>query len=654
MTPPTPIRVLYLSQDPELIQRQLNGEVIALAQALPLRDDVSTDEITPVAILSHYDDQLGDYAHTGTQCQGILPIGKGALKAAHFQVIVAGKRYGKGSSREHSPTAEKMAGVQCIIAESFERIYRQNADNIGLFTSTQFELLESLTSLTHIPATQLIKGREPLAAAILSEGGLLPWGQQHLQSLQPAAAPAPVKALSLFEKILHRHQLTAPLTPRVPQQGEGMFVQAHWRFIHEYYTGMANTLMQSALGPDFVLHNPDQIVVFEDHSSYVNESPAHVKNGLISNMLAMSEAQRAFVKKHHLQFHQTLTDEEAVHENGLNSAGISHAMMTEHYALPGQIVVGTDSHTPHSGALGCVAFGVGTTDMANAFVTGAVRLTCPQIFRIDLEGQMPAGVTTKDVMLHLLATPMIKSGQGVGKVFEFSGSGIQTLSTDDRATLTNMTAELGGLTGIIAPDQETVRFLKERRGIDFELEDWMQSDPAAVYAQTLCIDMTTLSPMVASPGDPGNGIPLNSLKQAVRIDMAYGGSCTAGKREDFEHYHEVLSWANQRSLKFPPHVQVFLQYGTTAVRDHCQKKGYDATFKAMGVRILQPSCGACANCGPGSSTSSDQVTVSAINRNFPGRSGPGQVWLASAPTVMASALAGSLTSFEALKRKYNS
>jgi 3-isopropylmalate/(R)-2-methylmalate dehydratase large subunit len=266
---------------------------------------------------------------------------------------------------------------------------------------------------------------------------------------------------------------------------------------------------------------------------------------------------------------------------------------------------------------------------------------------------MPAGITAKDVMLHLLATPMIKSGQGIGKVFEFTGSGIQTLSTDERATLTNMTAELGGLTGIIAPDQETVRFLKERRGIDFEIEGWMQSDPEASYAHTLSVDMTRLSPMVASPGDPGNGIPLRSLKQVVKIDMAYGGSCTAGKREDFEHYHEVLSWANQRNLKFPSHVQVFLQYGTTAVRDHCQKKGYDATFKAMGVRLLQPSCGACANCGPGSSTSSDQVTVSAINRNFPGRSGPGQVWLASPPTVMASALAGQLTSFEALKSQYN-
>jgi 3-isopropylmalate/(R)-2-methylmalate dehydratase large subunit len=113
----------------------------------------------------------------------------------------------------------------------------------------------------------------------------------------------------------------------------------------------------------------------------------------------------------------------------------------------------------------------------------------------------------------------------------------------------------------------------------------------------------------------------------------------------------VLAWGLKNSLKLPDGVQVFLQYGTTAVRDYCVAKGYDKTFNALGVRILQPSCGACANCGPGSSTDSAQVTVSAINRNFPGRSGPGQVWLASPPTVMASALAGELISFEALQRR---
>ena len=278
------MRVLYLSQDASLVQRQLKGETITLAQALPLRDDVSTDEITPVAILSHYDERLGDFAHTGTQCQGVFPIGQGVLKSAGFQVIVAGKRYGKGSSREHSPTAEKMAGVRLVIAESFERIYRQNADNIGLMTSTDYGHIHHIENQKGITLEQLTQGREPLAAAILRAGGLLTWGQHKLQHAERLPSISSNKPMSLFEKILSRHQLKAPHTPDQLAFGVGVFVQAHWRFIHEYYTGMANTLMEAALGTEFVLQRPDQIVVFEDHSSYVNESPTHVKNGLIPNM----------------------------------------------------------------------------------------------------------------------------------------------------------------------------------------------------------------------------------------------------------------------------------------------------------------------------------------------------------------------------------
>ncbi|MEO7547228.1 MAG: aconitase family protein, partial [Ramlibacter sp.] len=205
---------------------------------------------------------------------------------------------------------------------------------------------------------------------------------------------------------------------------------------------------------------------------------------------------------------------------------------------------------------------------------------------------------------------------------------------------------------IVEPDPETVRFLAERRGVAFRIEPWMRSDDGAAYAATMKLDCRALSPMVAAPGDPGNGRPLDALEQVVKIDIAYGGSCTAGKRQDFELYHQVLRWGLDHGLRVPEGVQLFLQYGTTAVRDYCIARGYDKTFVAAGARILQPSCGACANCGPGSSTDAAQVTVSAINRNFPGRSGPGQVWLASPPTVMASALAGELCSFAALRRKF--
>jgi len=661
-------KILYLSQDPGLIRRQLAGKALVREQAGPLRDDVSTDEITPAHILSHYDDALGDFAHTGLRCGDENPIARRSLRQAGFQVLVAGRRYGKGSSREHSPTAEKLAGVQLVIAESFERIYRQNADNIGLFTSTDFGLLVRIERGEDITLADLVRGREALAASVLGVGGLLRWGQRFLLGVDSPTGigscsedhtPSPEGTAScpengpqtLFEKILMRHRLAARHTPGQPQPGDGLFVQADWRFIHEYYTGMADTLLRGALGTDFTLQRPEQIVVFEDHTSYVDESPAHVRGGLIANMHAMRQAQRNFAARHGLRMHRTLTEAEVLLDDGHNVAGISHAMVAEHYALPGQVVVGTDSHTPHSGALGCVAFGVGTTDMANAFVTGAVRVTLPECVRVELQGRMSAGVTAKDLMLQLLATPYIRSGSGVGMVFEFTGEGIAHLSTDERATLTNMCAELGGLTGIVAPDAETLRFIRERRGVDAVIDDWMHSDEGAQYAHHMALNLTQLGPMVARPGDPGQGLALVDLPERVRIDMAYGGSCTAGKREDFDHYHRVLSWGLKNGLKVPAGVQVFLQYGTTAVRDYCMTQGYDKTFAALGVRILQPSCGACANCGPGSSTDAAQVTVSAINRNFPGRSGPGQVWLASPPTVMASALAGELISFEALQRR---
>jgi 3-isopropylmalate/(R)-2-methylmalate dehydratase large subunit len=187
--------------------------------------------------------------------------------------------------------------------------------------------------------------------------------------------------------------------------------------------------------------------------------------------------------------------------------------------------------------------------------------------------------------------------------------------------------------------------------VEFVLEDWMRSDAGATYADHIVLDCATLSPMVARPGDPGNGLPLAEVTVPVRIDIAYGGSCTAGKREDFAHYHAVLRWAADRGLRVAPGVSLYLQFGTTAVRDHCVAAGYMDAFERVGARILQPSCGACGNCGPGGSQRADQVTVSAINRNFPGRGGPGSVWLASPPTVAASAIAGELLSFEQLQAR---
>ena len=627
--------MLFLSQDPALIEAQLAGRELARAEAGKLRDDVSTDEITPPTTCLLYDERLGRELLIGLRTGERTPIAKDSLKGV-FSVVVGGRRYGKGSSREHAPLAHLHAGVRLIVAESFERIFRQNADNLGLYTSTDFGLLERVRRGEPIAIDELVKGRDALAARLLRTGGLL-----KLNLKEAGAGVTPTRPMTLVEKILQRNVVATADTGTDLAPGSGCFVRAHWRFAIEYYTPMIAHMLYETFGKPVPLHDPSTIVFFEDHLTFAHRSETHRKKGLLPFVRDLSAAHQDFARVHGLRNHGYLP-------GGEGSEGICHAVMAEQYALPGQLVVGTDSHTPHSGALGCLAFGVGSTDMASAMVTGLVRLTVPDTLRIELDGRIPAGVTAKDVVLHLLALPEIRAGGGVGKVFEFAGAALARLSTDERTTLTNMTAELGGFTGIVAPDAETVRFLRERRGVRFALEPWMCSDPGARYAQSIRVDCSRLAPMVAAPGDPGNGIALGELNERARLDIAYGGSCTAGKREDFDQYHAVLSWAAERGLRVDPGVKLYLQFGTTAVRDYCVEKGYLDAFERVGAELLQPSCGACAGCGPGSSVSADQVTVSAINRNFPGRSGPGKVWLASPPTVAASAIGGRLMSFEEL------
>jgi 3-isopropylmalate/(R)-2-methylmalate dehydratase large subunit len=398
---------------------------------------------------------------------------------------------------------------------------------------------------------------------------------------------------------------------------------------------MAASFLEKALGPDARLRDPASILAFRDHLTFLHHSMTaeHRAMGLLTVAERLKPAQETFCAKHGIRLHGELAD-------GSGSEGICHAIMAERYALPGQVVVGTDSHTPHAGALGCLAFGVGTTDIANAWVTGDVRVTVPPTLRVRLDGRLRPGVSAKDIVLHLLAQPLIRDGGAIGHVIEYQGEGLLDLDTDERATLTNMAAEIGGFTGLIAPDAETARFVKERRGVDLGLEPWMQGDAGAEYAHTLVVDGATLGPMLARPGDPGNGVALAELGEAVPIHIAYLGSCTGGKREDLRRAYEVVRVAAEAGRRVPEGVRFFVQCGSEDVRRHAEEQGWLAAFEAVGAVVLGSSCGACINAGPGVSTRPDEVTISAINRNFPGRSGPGQMWLASPATVAASALAG--------------
>jgi len=636
-------RILILGTASDAVAKQLAGYDVSLAEAGELRTDVSTDEITPLQVMLNYDEKLAQFAHTGLVINGERPVAENALVDANIAVIVAGRRYGKGSSREHSPFAELSAGIRLVIAESFERIYRQNCDNLGIFTSTDFGLIDRIRAGEDIPIEELVSDRDPLAADILRAGGLLAYGQVKLKGAKRLADDG-ISPKTLAQKIISRFALNVDGLAWKMEPGTGGFVQADYRFIIEYYCPMAVHMLVKAFGHPLDLEAPDTIILFEDHLSYAHRSPTHVRLGLLDGVNALSAAHRQFADAYSLKNHGWLMGEEG-------SEGISHAMMIERYALPGRIVVGTDSHTPHSGALGCFAFGVGTTDMANAFMTGAIRLNMADSLLVRLEGERGTGVTAKDIALSLLALPFIRDGGGLGQIFEFVGPVIDAMSIDERATLTNMVAELGGLTGICAPDLETVRFLKERRGIEFEIEDWMHSDSNAFYAHEIVLNCSDVGPMLARPGDPGNGLSLSELENPVPVQIAYGGSCTAGKREDFDHYFEVAKWARDRQMRVADGVKLYLQCGTLDVRQYCIDQGYLDTFEAIGAELLGPACGACGQCGPGVTEEANQTVVSAINRNFAGRGGPGQVWLASPPTVVASALAGEILSFDDLKAR---
>jgi 3-isopropylmalate/(R)-2-methylmalate dehydratase large subunit len=223
-------RVLFLCTDPALMQRQLAGENLSLAEAGTLRDDVSTDEITPMSVLTHYDERLGRYPYVGVRAGAVTLIGTDAVRNGGFCVTVAGSRYGKGSSREHSPVAEQRAGIRLVIAASFERIYRQNADNLGLFTSTDYGLVERIQRGEPVDIEDLVASRDALAAAILRCGGLLRYGRQSMRNIAVTSDTAcNTTPRTPAEKILARHAVRTEETGASVEPGHGAFVRADWR-----------------------------------------------------------------------------------------------------------------------------------------------------------------------------------------------------------------------------------------------------------------------------------------------------------------------------------------------------------------------------------------------------------------------------------------
>lgn len=640
-------RILYLTEDAELLRRQLGGESIGDGAQQKLIDNISTDELTPGWVCYYFDETLARYCLVGLR-GGVIE--KDSIKGGGFGVIVSGRSKGCGSSRETAPYSELKAGVQLVIAESIEKIYRQNAQNIGLLTSTDFTLIERIERGEAIAISEFTKGLDPISAQIVECGGLFAYNRKRMAGeIAPPALDTPRRPMNLAEKIIAARAIadarSGALGVTSVQPGDALFVRTDVRFSHEYVTPMAESLFRAGFGEGAKVSEPESVFTFRDHLTFLSVvmPEAHKQMGLDVQAASLATVQESFSKKQGVRLYGEVTRGGRT----VGSEAICHNKVIEELALPGQVVAGTDSHTCMAGALGCFAFGVGSTDMANAWFTRDVRVKVPETVRFVLSGELRPGVCAKDVMLHILAMDHFKTGKGIGQVLEFSGDGVKKLSLDERATLTNMAVEAGSFTGIIEADEVVVAYLTEMRGLpaDEIRQRIVRADPDASYAASFEIDLGKVVSMVATPGDPRNGVPLSDLAE-VKIQIAYGGSCTGGKKADMDMYAAVLERALAQGRKVADGVQLYIQFGSQHIREYAEKKGYLEIFQRVGANIVDPSCGACIRAGPGVSFQPGEVTVSAINRNFPGRSGPGQVYLASPWVVAASAIAGKIVAPE--------
>jgi 3-isopropylmalate/(R)-2-methylmalate dehydratase large subunit len=307
------------------------------------------------------------------------------------------------------------------------------------------------------------------------------------------------------------------------------------------------------------------------------------------------------------------------------------------------------------GVNNALAWGVGTTEYANLVHSGFTMVEVSESIRFELVGQLRENVTAKDVMLYILLE-YAKPQMTLDRIIEFTGPGVRWLSMDERATLANMATECSARTAIVEADEKTFEWIAAMRpGTDIAAlrARAVSPDPDAHYAGGVhTIDLSKIQPMVAHPGDPDHGIPSDPTNGAyidkigeVKIDIAYAGSCTAGKVDDLLFYHQVAKEAVDAGLKVADGVKFLIQFGSQAVEKFARQNGLVDTFERAGATVLNPGCGACIGCGPGISENTDQVTISAINRNYKGRSGPGKLWLASPLSVAASAFTGYITAY---------
>ncbi|MCP4214023.1 MAG: 3-isopropylmalate dehydratase large subunit [bacterium] len=328
---------------------------------------------------------------------------------------------------------------------------------------------------------------------------------------------------------------------------------------------------------------------------------------------------------------------EKFHDIRGDEGGICHQILPENgYVRPGYVVVGTDSHTTTHGALGAFSFGIGGTEMAAVWALGyALNIEVPGTIKVVVEGEFAENVYPKDLILHLIG---LISAEGANfKVIEFHGSTIENMSTSGRLVLCNMSVEAGATSGIVPPDAETLRYLREEAGVTEDIP-LITPDPDAVYDRVINIDASALVPQTACPHTVDNVKPVSELA-GTKLNQIVVGSCTNGRIDDLEIVAKIIKGKkvakSVRMIIFPASGRIYMQ---------ALKAGYLATFMEAGAVVMNPGCGACLGVHQGALADGD-VALATTNRNFKGRMGNpnGSVYLCSPATAAASAITGVIT-----------
>jgi 3-isopropylmalate/(R)-2-methylmalate dehydratase large subunit len=639
-------RVLFLTKDPELIRKQLTGELDLTMDDVSvedLLDDINTDAMTPAWVCFDYDpEKIAANAYAGLVVNGKRLFEENALKNGDFEVIVSGSQKGVGSSRETAAQCEVFCGSRLAVAASFAPIHARNNINIGQLMADH-ATLRRLQAGEAIPLDEFTRGHDPITQLIIESGGLFPFCQRLARREITLPRPStPARPMNMSEKILARHLL--PGQGEYVKPNDAVLVRVDGGYSHEFTSAQVHFFLQNEYGADYQLKDPAKLAVFEDHLIYAD--------GVAQMRPFSAKIEELRVRQREFQAHTGVRNFNAV--NGV-SPGICHQVAREQIIEPGDFIQATDSHTCMGGASGALAWGVGATEYAALIYWGFTPLSVPESIRFELTGTLRAGVTAKDVMLYILDT-YARREDTLNRVMELGGPGLAGLSPDERATLANMATECSARGAVVECDDVMIDWIAARRpGVSRESlrAKVVWPDSGATHAGGVHrIDLSAILPMVATPGDPDRGIASDPKNGAridqlgdVRIDIAYGGSCTAGKRDDIDFYARVMRDADRAGKKVASGVSFYLQFGSREVADYAREQGYMELFQRTGVQVIEPGCGACIGCGPGVSTRGDQVTVSAINRNYKGRSGPGKLYLASPLTVAASAVIGRIVEY---------